>query len=501
MERSSGIILHPTSFFSSFASGDLGDSSKIIIDWLRDSGFKLLQILPLGPTGYGDSPYQSFSSFAGTPYIISFDYLVRDGFLKKEEITDYYYSSVKVDYGFLYQKTFKFLNIAFNRFKREKLEKDNYNSFYENNHYWLDSYSLFMALKDSYNGSCWIDWKEEHKNFKLIKSLTDDLIDKSNFYKFIQWIFYKQWFEFRKYTNSKGIKIIGDIPIFVSYDSADVWGNQELFKLDKRGYPKVVAGVPPDYFSETGQLWGNPIYNWRVMKENGFYWWIKRVMHTLNLVDCIRIDHFRGFVSCWEVKYGEKTAINGKWVKTAGHELFTALKNKIGSDLSEFFIAEDLGIITDDVVKLREEFSLPGMRILEFATFPSSDSLDKKNSPDPYLPENYIKNCVAYPGTHDNDTIRGWFNSLEDNAKKDVLHYFKIKDIKELNFAIIESLLSSKADRVLFLMQDILELDSSARMNKPGTFGSHNWSWRLRREELTEDLMKRLSFLNKQYGR
>lgn len=495
--KTSGVILHPLSFYSSYPSGELDDCAKEILIWLKNSGFSLLQILPLGPTGFGNSPYQSFSSFAGTPYIISFDYLIRDGFLKQEELNDFKQGTKeRVDYYFLYNNVFKILFKAFERFKNSKCE--NFLNFCNENEYWLQSYSFFMALKDYYNGKCWYEWNKEHKNFLFLKNINDEVKGRALFYKFIQWIFFSQWIEFKNYANKLGIKIIGDLPIFVSYDSADVWANQRLFKLKKDGKPEVVAGVPPDYFSKTGQLWGNPIYKWEALEEERFDWWIKRVSHILKIVDCVRLDHFRGFDACWEIKYGNKTAKSGRWVKTPGESLFRTLNENLMIELKDVFIAEDLGVITEDVVRLREKFKLPGMRIFEFAKFPSSND---EIIDDPYLPENYIENCVAYPGTHDNDTIIGWFESLSETIKNDVLHYLKIKDIKDLNYAIIEALLNSKADRVIFLMQDILCLDSTARMNKPGTMSEHNWSWRLKKEQLTLELSKKLFDLNKKYGR
>ncbi|MBN2544190.1 MAG: 4-alpha-glucanotransferase [Spirochaetes bacterium] len=504
-KRSSGIILHPTSFFGPYGCGDLGESSIETINWLKKAGQNILQILPLGPTGYGDSPYQPFSSFAGTPYIISFDELIKKGYLNKNDIVDYPDSDKKrVNYYSLYINNFKILLKAYTNFVKKI--PDDYIEFSNDNNFWLDGYALFMALKDYNNGASWDKWDENYRNYKEIKKLPEEIDDLKEFYKFVQWEFFCQWRKFKDYANKNGITIIGDAPIFVSYDSAEVWANQELFKLDKNGRPLVVAGVPPDYFSETGQLWGNPIYKWNLMKNNNFKWWKKRISHLLKRVDCLRIDHFRGFEAYWEIKYGEKTAVNGKWVKAPGYELFNSLKGEYKDKLPEVIIAEDLGVITDEVIKLRDSFNLPGMKIFEFANFPASDSNLSDDfinlfSNDAYLPDNYTENCIAYPGTHDNDTIIGWFKSLSDRKQNDILNYLKITDKLDLNYAIINSLLESKADRVIFLMQDILKLDSESRMNKPGTLGNHNWSYRVLKEQLTDELAENLYNLTKKSGR
>jgi len=504
-KRLSGIILHPTSFFGPYGCGDLGESSLEIIDWMKKAGQGILQVLPLGPTGYGDSPYQSFSSFAGTPYIISFDELIKKGYLNKNDLAEYPQSDKKwVNYYSLYINNFKILLKAYSNFVKKI--PAGYIKFSKENCYWLDSYALFMALKDFNNGASWDKWDENFRNYKELDKLPEEIDELKEFYKFIQWEFYSQWSEFKEYANKNGILIIGDAPIFVSYDSADVWANQELYKLDKKGMPLVVAGVPPDYFSETGQLWGNPIYKWHLMKKDGFDWWKKRIRHLLKLVDSIRIDHFRGFEAYWEIKFGEKTAINGKWTKAPGNDLFNSLKMEYKDKLHEIIIAEDLGVITDEVINLRDTFNLPGMRIFEFANFPSSDKnlsddFINKFSNDAYLPDNYSENCIAYPGSHDNDTITGWYNSLSEEKQIDILNYLKITDKKDLNYAIINSLLESKAERVIFLMQDILELGSDSRMNKPGTLGNHNWSFRILKEQLTDTLAEKLYNLVKKSGR
>ncbi len=501
IKRSSGILIHPTSFFGKYICGQLDYDAKKIIDWLKKAGQSILQVLPLGPTGYGDSPYQSFSAFAGTPYIISFDELIKKGILSKNDLADYPRGDFKrVSYYDLYINNFKILKKAFSN---TKIANDlNYEKFCNENSYWLDDYATFMAIKDMHNGASWNLWEDELRErtnlSKFIKSHKFEI----NFYKFIQYEFYTQWMDFKTYANNNGIKVIGDAPIFVSYDSADVWANQKIFNLSEDENPAVVAGVPPDYFSETGQLWGNPIYRWDVMLKNNFDWWKKRINHTLKLVDCIRIDHFRGFEAYWEIPFGEKTAINGKWVKAPGFELFNSLKEIYGENLNELIIAEDLGVITDEVKFLRDYFKFPGMRIFEFANFPKFDAKDNDEAfKDGYLPENYIKNCIAYPGTHDNDTLLGWYESLDKQKKHDILHYLKIKDKNELNYAVIKKMLDSKADRIVFLMQDVLELPTESRLNKPGTCGIHNWSWKLEERLLTDSYAEKLYDLTKSSGR
>jgi len=489
--RRSGILIHPTSFPGKYGCGDLGKGAYKIIDLLKENGQTILQVLPLNPTGFGDSPYSSFSAFAGNPYMISFDILIKKKYLTKEDLADYpKFDPGRIDYGQIYYHNFRILRKAYENFKKSKLPRD-YNKFLRQNKYWLDDYALFMAIKDSKNGASWDLWEPELRLRTGLDKVSDKIKDDANFYKFLQYEFHTQWIKFKKYANKNGIMIIGDAPIFVAYDSSDVWANQNLFCLDKEGKPEVVTGVPPDYFSKTGQLWGSPHYRWNVMKKNKFSWWKKRIAHLLKYVDCIRIDHFRGFEAYWEIKYGEPTAINGRWVKAPGMELFNSLKEIYGDKLKDIIIAEDLGIITKEVRELRDTFEFPGMRIFEFAPFGKGTYTDdegnvKDNSTAPYLPENYIENCVAYPGTHDNDVIRGWWESLSEQTQKDVLNYLGLqgpikwkKGYNELNFKIIEKLIKSKTKWTIFLMQDILCLPKESRMNTPGTCGSHNWSWRV----------------------
>jgi len=485
LEKKSGILIHPTSFPGKYGCGDLGEGAYKIIDILKQSGQKILQILPLGPTGFGDSPYQSFSASAGTPYIISFDKLIEDGLLTTEDLADYPdFSKDKVDYYGIYINNFKILRKAFAHFQKIKTKPDSYKEFCKDNKQWLDDYALFMSIKDSKNGASWDMWEDELRLRTDLKSVSKEILIDADFYKFIQWKFSEQWLAFKKYANDNDIEIVGDVPIFVSYDSSDVWANQELFHLDSAGKPTLVAGVPPDYFSATGQLWGNPHYKWDIMQKNGFKWWVTRFENTLKLVDCIRVDHFRGFEAYWEVKSSEKTAMNGKWVKAPGVALFNKLKEVFGSHLSEDVIAEDLGIITKEVNELKDRYNFPGMKIFEFAPFGEGTFTDENNNVlqnhlHAYRPENYPYNCVAYPGTHDNNTILGWFDSLTDKEKTDVLAYLKTTKRSDVNIKIIEKLMKSNAKWVVYMMQDVLCLPAESRMNTPGTCGIHNWSWRI----------------------
>lgn len=506
--RKSGILLHPTSFPGEYGCGDLGKNAYKVIDLLKEYGQSILQILPIGPTGFGDSPYQSFSSFAGTPYIISFDKLIDEGLLLKDDLKDYPdFNPSRVDYEGLYNNDFKILQKAFDKFKNKK-NKPEYKKFEKENIEWIEDYALFMAIKDSKNGASWDTWEENLRLRTDLNSISNEIKNDRDFYKFIQWIFYKQWTEFKQYANDNGIIIIGDIPIFVSYDSSDVWANQDLFHLDPNGKPQLVAGVPPDYFSETGQLWGNPLYKWDVMKKNNYHWWKTRVGHTLKLVDCVRVDHFRGFEAYWEIKYGETTAINGKWVKAPGDELFAELKKEFGDALSKDVIAEDLGIITKEVNELKDKYNFPGMKIFQFApygegTFTDDDDQIQDNSKHQYRPENYEENCIAYPGTHDNDVLHGWFHSQPSEKQNEIMEYLGITDRNDLNFSVIKRISESDAKWSIFMIQDVFELTSEARTNTPGTCGIHNWSWRLTDKLIKEkkDNLKKLKEITKKTGR
>ena len=486
--RKSGILLHPTSLYGKEGIGTLGDSLYEFINFLSKSKQKLWQIFPLGPTGYGDSPYQCFSAFAGNPYLIDLETLVREGYLSFEDINiDFGDDVEKINYGLIYERKLPILKKAYINFK----EDDDFTKFEKDNSYWLEDFAQFSAFKEYFGGISWLEWPKEYKNrdSKALETLNSKLENEIKYFKFLQYIFFKQWKNVKAYANSKGIEIIGDIPIFVSMDSADAWSNNEIFQFDKDRNPVKVAGVPPDYFSATGQLWGNPLFDWDKLKETGYKWWIDRVKANLSLYDIIRIDHFRGFESYWSINYGEETAINGKWEKGPGMDLFNAIRKSLG-DLN--IIAEDLGTLTDDVVKLKNDTGFPGMRILQFAF-----SQDPENE---YLPHNYDNNTVVYTGTHDNDTTNSWFTNLSDTEKQEVREYINVYDDNGIVYGLIRSALSSVADIAIIPMQDYLNLGGFARINTPG-LAAGNWQWRLKNDGLSDELAKTIAHLTEIYGR
>ena len=428
-DRSSGILLHPTSLPGPYGIGDLGPQAYRFVDWLASTGCKLWQVLPLGPTGYGDSPYQCFSAFAGNPYLISFDILIEDGLLTQDDFADMPdFNASRVDFGLLIPWKLNLLQRAFSRFTSVLSGSSEgsvdegliigFKSFCADNASWLDDYALFMSIKEANGGGAWNEWDESiRKREKLaMDKARQDLAESVQRQSFYQFLFFRQWNKLRAYAAAKEIKIIGDIPIFIAYDSAEAWSNAELFFLDDNSLPTVVAGVPPDYFSKTGQLWGNPLYRWDVHKKTGYAWWLDRFRAVLKMVDIVRVDHFRGFAGYWEIPFGEKTAEKGQWITGPGSDFFKAMnKGLVGDTDAELpIIAEDLGLITPDVVELRDEFNLPGMKILQFG-------FDKPENP--FLPHNYISNCVAYIGTHDNDTARGWFKSAPQHEREFALRY------------------------------------------------------------------------------
>ena len=494
-KRFSGIIAHPTSFPSPYGIGDLGDGAFAFIDFLKAAGQSLWQCLPLGPTGYGDSPYQSFSSFAGQPLIISPDKLKEMGLLTKEDLANIpnWYSDMMVDYGPAITYKTGLLKKAYEHFKATEDETilSAFKTFVRKNKSWLDNYALFMAIKDSQGGIAWTQWPEEYRflSAKLRRLLLKDMDDSINYYRFIQFIFFKQWDELKSYANKNGIRIIGDIPIFVSPDSADVWADKHLFQLNEKGFPLAVAGVPPDYFSATGQLWGNPLYKWEAHKEEGYAWWINRIKTQLKLVDYLRIDHFRGFEAYWSVPYGQKTAKKGKWLKGPGAQLFIAIQKALGENLPIF--AEDLGVITPEVEALRDQFNFPGMKVLQFAF----DSTDEST----FLPYFHIENCICYTGTHDNDTTRGWYEHAKEACQDKVRRYMNC-DASVVSRDFIRTALSSVARYAIFPLQDALGLSSVARMNTPGE-PAGNWAWRFTKEDLSVGLAKDLTDLTVLYGR
>ncbi|MBT4311731.1 MAG: 4-alpha-glucanotransferase [Anaerolineae bacterium] len=491
LPRSSGILLHPTSLPNRYGIGDLGKSAYKFIDFLHNSGCKLWQTLPLGPTGYGDSPYQSFSTFAGNPYLISPDLLLEEDLLHpndlKEELD---FDNDLVDYGRVISWKLNLLERAFIRFERDpKLGRRNLDIFREKNSDWLEDYALFMALKEANGGGSWIGWDESLRNREkpALAKAREELKPAIDRFTFYQFLFFRQWDALRMYAKEKNIQIIGDIPIFVSYDSSDVWANPELFFIDEKKLPTVVAGVPPDYFSETGQLWGNPLYKWKKHKAENYVWWVKRMSAVLNMVDVVRLDHFRGFAGYWEVPAKELTAVNGRWVPGPGADIFERLKDELGGLP---IIAEDLGEITPDVFELRDQFNLPGMKIFQFAFS------DENN---PFLPHHYPENCVAYTGTHDNDTARGWYESASEYEKDFARRYLSV-DGSDFAWDLIRSLWHSRANFVLAPMQDLLSLGTEARMNYPGRLGG-NWGWRMKEDEMSDALLGKLKKINERAGR
>ena len=502
--RSSAILLHPTSLPGRFGIGDFGPEAYKFVDFLAESRQSLWQILPLGPTGFGDSPYQCFSAFAGKTTVISPDRLIEDGLLSASDLASAPgFSNDRVEFGPVIEWKNALLARAFENFKRgaaPSLRRE-VEGFVASESLWLDDYAFYRAIKDAHGGAAWNLWERElvKRDPKALTSARAGLQENIEAHKFFQFLFFKQWSELKRYCNQKSIKIIGDMPIFVAYDSADVWIHPELFKLSKDGSPRVVAGVPPDYFSKTGQLWGNPLYDWERMRATGFLWWIERVRAALRMADLIRIDHFRGFAACWEIPFGDKTAEHGKWVPVPGNELFAALRKEF-RELP--IIAEDLGVITPDVEALRDELGLPGMRVLQFA-FGGEPT-------DSHLPHNYVRNTTVYTGTHDSDTVVGWFNSkagvgstrdkAQINKERDYCLAYLNSDGREIHWDFIRAALASVADVAIVPLQDLLGLDSSARMNLPAS-EQGNWGWRFKPDALTRKLSERLSEMTGNYGR
>ncbi len=497
-ERSGGILLHPTSLPGPYGIGDLGPQAYQFIDWLASTGCKLWQVLPLGPTGYGDSPYQCFSAFAGNPYLISPEFLLQDGLLTQDDLNNIPdFNASHVDFGLLIPWKLDLLLKAFSRFASasDDLHKE-FDYFCAENAAWLDDYALFMSLKEANGGGAWNGW---NKSIRTRKQSAMDKARKENQesvqrYSFYQFLFFRQWNKVRAYANELDIKIVGDIPIFIAYDSADAWANPELFFLDEDSLPTVVAGVPPDYFSPTGQLWGNPLYRWDVHKETGYTWWLDRFRAVLKLVDIVRLDHFRGFAGYYEIPFGAKTAETGRWVPGPGSDFFKVLDAKLSdartSEIELPIVAEDLGVITPDVVELRDGFKLPGMKILQFGFD------DPKN---PFLPHNYPANCVAYTGTHDNDTARGWYDSAPEQERKFALRYLNT-DADHFVQELVRGVWSSVAVYALAPMQDLLNLGGYARMNFPSRLGG-NWEWRVKAEDMNDHLADGLRELNELYLR
>lgn len=489
--RTAGVLLHPTSLPGKYGIGDLGPAVFRWIDFLHDAGFGLWQVLPLGPTGFADSPYQCFSALAGNPNLISPEILVKEELLNKEDFIDMpNFSDHRVDYGEVIEWKGKLLKTAFQRFGRTQKFADEFERFKIEKKDWVDDFGLFMALKDAYDLEPWTTWKKSLRAYKPIAAAKarKKYAKEIDQHSFNQFLFFRQWGKVREYANQKGIRIIGDVPIYIAHDSADVWVNQDHFHLDKRGNPTVVAGVPPDYFSNTGQLWGNPIYRWAVQEKLGYAWWIKRIGMMLAQVDLIRLDHFRGFAAYWEIPSEEETAINGKWVPGPGKALFDSLQKGLGKLP---FLAEDLGHITQDVYDLRDGYGFPGMRIMQFGLEEGEDH--------DYLPHNYPPNCVAYTGTHDNDTSAGWYAKADKGVKQFAGSYLN-SDGEEIAWDMIKALWESQALMVIAPFQDFLGLGSEARMNLPGTTEG-NWRWRVQPEMMDNKLVLKLRELNKEAER
>jgi 4-alpha-glucanotransferase len=492
MKRSSGILLHITSLPSPYGIGDMGPMAYQWVDFLADTHCGLWQVLPLNPTGYGDSPYQSFSTFAGNPYLISPDELLVDGLLAQDDLNDMRdLPASHVDFGQVIPRKLALLEKAFSNYQSrpEHLHAD-FDRFCMDNTSWLDNYAFFMALKEANNGSPWSGWPEPMRSRKkaALDKAQSELAEAIMRYAFYQFIFFRQWNKLRAYANERRIRIIGDIPLFVAYDSADAWGNQELFFFDEYGEPTVVAGVPPDYFSPTGQLWGNPLFKWEYHRGTGFRWWINRIKANMQLFDVIRIDHFRGLAGYYEIPAESPTAEIGRWVSGPGKDFFESLLKEFGS--LPPLIAEDLGTITPDVIELLDAYQLPGMKVLQFA-FSGPDN--------PFLPHHYAPNSVVYTATFDNDACLGWFKSAPTDEREFCLRYLNSSG-EDVAGDIIRTAWGSIANYALSPLQDFLRLDVSARMNFPGRLGS-NWEWRFYADQLTPELKEQIREINYMYRR
>ena len=488
--RESGVLMHITSLPGSYGVGTMGKNAFAFVDFLKKAGQRYWQILPLTPTGYGDSPYQSCSTYAGNHYLIDLETLVNEGLLEREELDsiEWNWCEERVDYGRLYNNRMSVLRKAYARFG----DNEECARFRAANDSWLPDFALFMALKGKYSGKPWYQWDDAIK-FRRQEALNDaygELNEDVRFYCFVQYLFYKQWNALRAYAHENGISIIGDVPIYVPYDSVEVWKNPELFQLDETLTPTAVAGCPPDAFSEDGQLWGNPLYRWDDMAANGYGWWINRLAAAGRLYDVIRIDHFRGFEAYWSVPYGDATAKNGHWVKGPDMDFINAVRTNLPHIR---FIAEDLGFLTQEVLDLRDNSGYPGMKVLGFA-FDSRE-------PSEYLPHTYPRNSVCYTGTHDNMTMQQWFDTASADAVAYAKEYMRLSEEEGYVWGTIRTAQSCVSDLCVILMQDLLGLGGSARMNFPGTQTTDNWTWRAGMDALDPNLAQRLYSLTKLYGR
>lgn len=507
LDRSSGVLLHPSSLPGPYGIGEFGKPAFKFIDFLYSCGQKLWQILPLGPTGYGDSPYSSFSSFAGNSMLISLEVLLHEKLLKKNDLNPIpNFSNITIDYADLQKWKVPLLKKAALFFLKNKSDSDEFRIFCTENDFWLEDYALFMSLKEWHGkkgttvkskSTIWYEyWEKDFISRKedVLTSWKKNHHEEIEIQKVWQFFFFSQWQAVRKYANKKGVKIIGDIPIFVAADSSDVWANKEIFYLDEEDAPTVVSGVPPDYFSKTGQLWGNPLYNWKALKETGYKWWLNRLRRMFQLVDVVRIDHFRGLEAYWEVPAGAKTAEKGKWVKADGDGLFAAVKKELGSVP---IIVEDLGVITPEVDALRKKWGFPGMAVLQFAFYPDKlGNLDASNS---FCPHNHLKHQVVYTGSHDNNTTYAWYHQLPEEYK-DVIRRYMGRPDHDINWEFIRMALASPAGYSIIPMQDLMEIGEEGRMNIPSTVGG-NWCWRFLDNQLTDYLKQRLTEMTRMYNR
>ncbi len=504
-ERSSGVLLHPSSLPGPFGIGELGGEARRFVDFLAGAGQRWWQVLPLGPTGYGDSPYQCFSAFAGNPLLISLETLSEEGLLAPSDLKNAPpFPPGEVNYGWVRDFKLPLLERAWRNFRSAASsgEREQFETFTWENAAWLDDFALFMAAKDAHGGVAWTKWDPAiaGRRPEALEAWRERLGDRMELYRYWQFEFFRQWRDLKQHARERGIRVMGDLPIYVAHDSSDVWSHRELFCLDARGEPEKVAGVPPDYFSATGQLWGNPLYRWDVLAESQYRWWIARMRAALELFDLVRLDHFRGFEAYWEIPAGEASAVNGRWVKGPGTALFQALAKDLGALP---IVAENLGVITPEVEALRREFGFPGMSILQFA-------FGKDPQAPGFQPHNYTRDLVAYTGTHDNDTSVGWWNSTgerdstrtpEDVRKeKAFAREYLNTDGREIHWTLIRTLMVSVANTVLFPLQDVLGLASEARMNLPST-ASGNWRWRCEAGRLTGEIQERLKRLAEIYGR
>ncbi len=480
--RASGVLMHLTSLSSPHGIGTMGKEARAFADFLAAGGQRYWQLLPLGPTGYGDSPYQSFSTFAGNPYLIDLDFLAEEGLLTEPEYAgeDWGEDPQRVDFGLLYRKRYPVLKKAVRRLLERK--EPEYETFLAENAHWLPDYALFMALKDAGGGTPWWQRPEElrRREPRALARTGEELREETDFWQGVQYLFFRQWQKLKEYVNGRGIGLIGDLPIYVALDSADVWAGPELFQLDRELVPTEVAGCPPDAFAADGQLWGNPLFDWERMEADGYAWWIGRIAHQLRLYDMLRIDHFRGFESYYAIPFGEGTARNGRWRPGPGMKLFRAVEAALGQ---KDIIAEDLGYLTPEVRQMLAESGFPGMKVLQFA-FDSREESD-------YLPHNYDKNCVVYVGTHDNDTALGWLDTVSPEDRRYAMDYLKLTGAEGYHWGLMRGAWASAAQLAVVTAQDLLGLGSGARMNTPSTLGG-NWQWRAMPGVFTEELAQRL---------